>query len=188
MARGGRGGANIAGQPRGQHPEHRSGTTPPVGMANRTQRSGRCSSCSSTRTSTDPTATSSARVRSSTSRVLPKRPGSWASPSPSTPPPVPGGSSAGGHQTLDPFVALGYVAAATERHPPAHLPGRAPYRNPLLLAKAAATVDALSNGRCILGVGTGYLKTGVLRARRRLRRAQRALRRGARRAATPLER
>ena len=43
----------------GQHPEHRSGTAPPVGTANRTQRSGRCSSCSSTRRSTDPTATSS---------------------------------------------------------------------------------------------------------------------------------
>jgi probable F420-dependent oxidoreductase len=34
-----------------------------------------------------------------------------------------------------------------------------PYRNPFLLAKAAATVDKLSNGRFILGVGTGYLKS-----------------------------
>jgi probable F420-dependent oxidoreductase len=33
-----------------------------------------------------------------------------------------------------------------------------PYRNPFLLAKAAATVDKLSSGRFILGIGTGYLK------------------------------
>jgi probable F420-dependent oxidoreductase len=38
-----------------------------------------------------------------------------------------------------------------------------PYRNPLMLAKTAATVDRLSGGRFILGVGTGYLK-GEFRA------------------------
>ena len=75
--------------------------------------------------------------------------------------PAPGARwlSAGGHQTLDPFVVLGYVAAATERLRLLTYLAVAPYRNPLLLAKAAATVDALSGGRCILGVGTGYLKS-----------------------------
>jgi probable F420-dependent oxidoreductase len=75
--------------------------------------------------------------------------------------PIPGARwlGAGGHQTLDPFVALGYVAAATTELRLLTYLAVAPYRNPSLLAKAAATVDVLSGGRCILGVGTGYLKT-----------------------------
>ena len=64
----------------------------------------------------------------------------------------------GGHQTLDPFVALGAAAAVTERIKLLTYLAVVPYRNPLLLAKAAATVDMISNGRFILGMGTGYLK------------------------------
>ena len=65
----------------------------------------------------------------------------------------------GGHQSLDPFVALGFAAAATERlRLLTHL-ALAPYRNPFLLAKAAATVDRLSGGRLILGLGAGYQKS-----------------------------
>src|SRR2546430_6070035 len=64
----------------------------------------------------------------------------------------------GGHQTLDPFVALGFVAAATSRIKLLTYLAVVPYRNPCLLAKAAATVDKLSGGRFVLGVGTGYLK------------------------------
>jgi probable F420-dependent oxidoreductase len=64
----------------------------------------------------------------------------------------------GGHQTLDPFVALGAAAAVTERIKLLTYLAVVPYRNPLLLAKSAATVDMISKGRMILGVGTGYLK------------------------------
>ena len=64
----------------------------------------------------------------------------------------------GGHQTLDPFVALGAVAAVTERLRLLTYLAVAPYRNPLMLAKSAASVDLISGGRFILGMGTGYLK------------------------------
>jgi probable F420-dependent oxidoreductase len=74
--------------------------------------------------------------------------------------PAPGARwlSAGGHQTLDPFVALGHAAAVTQQLRLLTYLAVVPYRNPLLLAKSAATVDKLSGGRFILGVGTGYLK------------------------------
>lgn len=64
----------------------------------------------------------------------------------------------GGHQALDPLVALGHVAAVTSRIRLLTYLSILPYRNPLLLAKAAATVDLLSGGRLILGAGGGYSK------------------------------
>ena len=66
---------------------------------------------------------------------------------------------AGGHQSLDPFVALAFAAATTQRLRLLTYLTVVPYRNPLLLAKTAATLDRLSNGRLILGAGTGYLKS-----------------------------
>jgi len=63
----------------------------------------------------------------------------------------------GGHHSLDPFVTLSFAAAATTRlclH--THLLV-APYRNPFLLAKGIATLDVLSGGRTIVGLGAGYL-------------------------------
>ena len=64
----------------------------------------------------------------------------------------------GGHQSLDLFVALGHVAAVTSTLTLLTYISVLPYRNPAMLAKTAATVDKLSNGRFVLGVGTGYLK------------------------------
>ena len=74
--------------------------------------------------------------------------------------PIPGANwlANGGHQTLDPFVGLAFAAAATERIRLLTYLTVAPYRNPFLLAKTAATLDRLSGGRLILGMGTGYLK------------------------------
>ncbi|HEY5165265.1 MAG TPA: TIGR03619 family F420-dependent LLM class oxidoreductase, partial [Acidimicrobiia bacterium] len=64
----------------------------------------------------------------------------------------------GGHHALDPFVALSFAAAATTRlrlH--TNLLVLA-YRNPFHSAKAIASLDVLSNGRVIVGVGAGYLE------------------------------
>ena len=79
--------------------------------------------------------------------------------------PAPGARwlEAGGHQTLDPFVALAAAAAVTTRIRLITYLSVAPYRNPLLLAKAAATLDRVSAGRFVLGLGTGYLR-GEFRA------------------------
>ena len=66
---------------------------------------------------------------------------------------------AGGHQALDPFVALGHAAARTTRLKLITKLSVSPYRNPFLLAKAAMTVDRLSDGRFILGIGAGYLRS-----------------------------
>jgi probable F420-dependent oxidoreductase len=63
---------------------------------------------------------------------------------------------AGGHDALDPFVAFGLMAAVTERLRLIPNILVLPYRNPFLVAKAAATLDALSDGRFVLSVATGY--------------------------------
>jgi probable F420-dependent oxidoreductase len=67
--------------------------------------------------------------------------------------------TAGGHDALDPFVALAVVATATERL--LLIPNIVvlPYRNPFIVAKAAASLDVLSGGRFILSVATGYLRS-----------------------------
>jgi probable F420-dependent oxidoreductase len=64
----------------------------------------------------------------------------------------------GGHHALDPFVALAFAGAATSTlRLQTHLSVLA-YRNPFLTAKSVASLDVLSGGRVILGVGAGYLE------------------------------
>jgi probable F420-dependent oxidoreductase len=65
---------------------------------------------------------------------------------------------AGGHDSLDPFVALGLVAGRTTTLRLIPNIVVLAYRNPFLVAKAGATLDLLSNGRFTLAVGAGYLK------------------------------
>jgi probable F420-dependent oxidoreductase len=65
----------------------------------------------------------------------------------------------GGHDALDPFVALGFAAARTTTLRLIPNIVVLPYRNPFVVAKAAATLDVLSGGRFTLAVGAGYLKS-----------------------------
>ncbi len=64
----------------------------------------------------------------------------------------------GGHDALDPFVAMGFAAARTTRLRLIPNIVVLPYRNPFVVAKAGATLDMLSDGRFTLAVGVGYLK------------------------------
>ncbi|MBV9050343.1 MAG: LLM class F420-dependent oxidoreductase [Solirubrobacterales bacterium] len=57
---------------------------------------------------------------------------------------------------LDPLVGLSFVAAATRRIEIATGVLLLPEHNPVMLAKQAASLDALSGGRLTLGVGVGW--------------------------------
>jgi probable F420-dependent oxidoreductase len=59
---------------------------------------------------------------------------------------------------LDGLVALAYLAARTERIRLATGIVILPQRNPLVLAKQLASLDVLSGGRLIVGLGAGYLE------------------------------
>jgi len=57
---------------------------------------------------------------------------------------------------LECFTALGAVAAITRRIRLGQLVVGTPYRNPALLGKMATTLDAISHGRSILGIGAAW--------------------------------
>ncbi|ATY09316.1 LLM class F420-dependent oxidoreductase [Amycolatopsis sp. AA4] len=60
------------------------------------------------------------------------------------------------HEMLEAWTTLGFLAAHTERVKLLTLVTGVIYRHPGLLAKAATTLDVLSGGRAILGIGAGW--------------------------------
>src|SRR5437016_10566480 len=59
---------------------------------------------------------------------------------------------------LDPLVALSFLAAHTSAVKLGTGIIILPQRNPLILAKQVASIDVLSEGRLMLGIGAGYLE------------------------------
>lgn len=64
----------------------------------------------------------------------------------------------GDAQFVDPLIALSFVAAATERIRLGTGVNILTQANPLYLAKQASSIDHLSGGRMMLGLGVGWLE------------------------------
>jgi probable F420-dependent oxidoreductase len=85
------------------------------------------------------------------------QPGGYASPYPYSE----DGKIAGGNNEIDlpdPIIWMSYVAAATTSIKLATGIVILPQHNPVVMAKQVGTLDHMSNGRIILGIGVGWLK------------------------------
>jgi probable F420-dependent oxidoreductase len=65
----------------------------------------------------------------------------------------------GGHDTLDPIAALSFMAGVTTDIKLMTNLYVLPFRNPYLAAKSLGSLDIVSAGRLIAGVGAGYLRS-----------------------------
>ncbi len=65
-------------------------------------------------------------------------------------------SGSSGGEKVDPIVPLVVAASATERLRVGPLVLNNEFHHPALLARTAATVDRVTGGRLVLGLGTGY--------------------------------
>ena len=63
-----------------------------------------------------------------------------------------------GNVFYDPLVSLSYIAQKTDRIKLGTSVMVLPYRNPVVLAKQISTIDVLSGGRVIIGIGSGWLR------------------------------
>jgi probable F420-dependent oxidoreductase len=84
---------------------------------------------------------------------------------------VPSNHQERGHIFYESLVTLSYVAAVTSRVRLGTCVLVASVRNPLVTAKQISTLDQLSDGRMILGIGTGWIREelgafGIAYARR----------------------
>lgn len=68
-----------------------------------------------------------------------------------------GGTVGADASILDPFAVLAALAGRTTTVKLGFGVLVVPYRHPLVIAKLIASIDALSHGRVILGVGTGWM-------------------------------
>ncbi len=71
------------------------------------------------------------------------------------------GKLAGGDDAIplpDPLIWMAYVAAVTKRIKLGTAIMILPQHNPVVVAKQVATLDYMSNGRILLGIGVGWLK------------------------------
>lgn len=62
-------------------------------------------------------------------------------------------------EATDALVSLGGLAIETERIRLVTLVSPITFRHPAVMAKAATTIDGMSNGRFTLGVGTGWMES-----------------------------
>ena len=70
------------------------------------------------------------------------------------------GQKSGGDSTMESWTALSYLSAKTRRIMLGTFVTPVPLRPPGVLAKVVSTVDVMSCGRAVLGVGAGTSKTG----------------------------